>query len=186
MNLKYLFLTFALFSNLSCYSYRASFKKHGKTDTAIRGQEDLHRNRKRAFVTFTRGAGKEEYLILKHSGIFDLVDDRASADVRIVLHRMHRRLASGMATIITIFSLGQIPISTPDRYYLSFDEIHEVKETKERKWPPLKIKREFEIVVKKRIWFWDIFSRRKDYRVEAAKALKWQYKNKQYRSFEYR
>lgn len=186
MNLKYLFLTFALFSSLSCYSYRASFKKHGKTDADIRGQEDLHRNRKRAYVTFGHGAGKEEYLILKHSGIFDLVDDRTSADVRIVLHLMHRRLASGMATIITIFSLGQIPISMHDRYFLSFDEIQEDKETKEQKQLSSKTKKEFEIVVKKRIWFWDIFSRRRDYRVEAAKALKWQYENKQYRSFEYR
>jgi len=104
----------------------------------------------------------KEYAIFKNAGIFNLVDDNSSPDVvKIRLLPMDRRLACGNGAFLTLFTVGQLPVLYTDRYFYKFEEILENTKTE----------REFELQVATTVWFWNIFSKQKNFNKQAGQAL---------------
>ena len=110
---RLLYIFWLLFST-SCYSYKV-FPK-----------EDRHfvyrREKKTAFVT--NPELKEEYAILKQSGIFtlttDSLDDKA---VKVKLQPLSRGFVCGNPILASAFTLGQLPVYFSDTYTYRFQEV---------------------------------------------------------------
>jgi hypothetical protein len=139
-----------------CYSYRIfpkqlrSFKTPAATTTVYVENPEF----------------KKEFSILKNSGIYKVTHD-SSCSVRIKLHKMKQRLACGTAFPAWGLFLGQIPMYMPDLNQYSFEEIKNGDTTII----------DFRLGVEQRYWFWDIFSRKKNFNKEAGKALAANYYN---------
>jgi len=111
---------------------------------------------------------KRELSILKGSGIYNITDD-STCTSRIKLHRMEERIACGNGFAIWALFLGQFPMSLPDNRTYSFEEIVQSDTT------AIKV----DLLIVQRYWFWDIFSRKKDFNKEAGKALAANYYSQQ-------
>lgn len=103
-----------------------------------------------------------EYSILKEAAIFEFVNDSSSADVvKIKLHPMEKQLAAANGIITTLFTFGQLPALYTDRYFYRFEEISGNTRTFKT----------FELDVATEVWFWNIFSSKKNFSKQAGQAL---------------
>jgi hypothetical protein len=110
----------------------------------------------------------DEYAILSESAILNLVkDSMAPRAVAIRLLPMESRLAPANGIFNTILSLGQVPVRYEDRYFFQFEEISEKE----------KAAKAFELKVASEIWFWNIFSKKKNFSKAAGQALLADYYN---------
>ena len=141
-----------------CYSYRIypkllrDFKAPAPTTTVYIENPEL----------------KREYAILQNSGIYNITNDSTCAS-RIRLHKIKQRFACGNAVPAWLIFLGQLPMHLPDLNQYSFEEIKNGDTTTI----------DTRLSVVKRYWFWDIFSRKKNFNKEAGKALAINYYNPQ-------
>jgi hypothetical protein len=104
----------------------------------------------------------EEYAIFKKAAIFNLVSDTMTPYlVKIKLLPIEKHLACGEGAFFTLFTLGQFPVLYTDRYYYKFEEVGE-KEI---------VSKKFELHVATTVWFWNIFSSKKNFNKQAGQAL---------------
>jgi hypothetical protein len=153
---EYIWLALATVLFTSCYSYRVN----------VKGDKDCTESfvLKDAYVV--NPDLEEEYNILKKSGIFRLVPDSASAGiVHIKLRPTKYMFVCGTPLVGWAMFLGQLPLSLPAGGTFSFTEAIGEKEEV----------REIELQVYQRYWFWDMFSRKKNYEAAAGQALKIKY-----------
>ena len=137
---------------VSCYSYKI-FPK-GDREFVYNGEK------KKAFVVNPQLS--KEFHILKKAGIFQFTSDSLDeSTVRIKLSSMKRNFACGEPIIASVLTLGQLPVLFPDRYDYSFEEIGK-SDT---------IRKNFELHVATRFWFWDMFVFNKNFDRKAGKAL---------------
>jgi len=136
----------------SCYTYKV-FPKEYRNFT-FKGEKKI------AFVTNPQL--KKEYEILKQSGIFKLTNDSLSDEsAKVKLQPLSRGFICGNAIVVSVFSLGQLPVYFPDTYHYRFEEMRGHNT----------ISRDFELQVAQRIWFWDMFAINKNFKGKAGKAL---------------
>ena len=158
---QFIFLLLVPILFFSCYSYRISASK-------LRGSA-LNTDVEKEYVYVVNPEMKEEYSILQSSNIFHIVSDSLdphTSKIKLLppvpqIHCANYLMAWGMF-------LGQIPLSISSDRKFRYAEISDGNET---------IK-EFELPFYKRLWFWDIFSRRKNYYKVAGQALQISYDEK--------
>jgi hypothetical protein len=134
----------------SCFSYRIP-KDYRKLEN--------HTRKRNAYVYTT--PLKKEYKILDKSHIFTLVYDSLQADLRIRLYPLKRQGECGQGSILSMITLGQIPVSFWDQYTYEFDEIENTTITK----------RKLEFIIHQRLWFWDVFSFNKRFDEKMGKLI---------------
>ncbi len=163
MRKVFLLIFVLLISHLfgSCYTYKVYPKEYSKLkNTAIQ---------KTAFIINETDSIKKELKILKASDLFVITNDSTKADVKIKLYPIQKSWVCGQPMVISMLTLGQLPIYFPDRYYYSFDEIE----------GDSVIKRRIELKIAQRVWFWDMFAFRKNFEKKAGKSLLGEYNQKQ-------
>lgn len=105
----------------------------------------------------------EEYAILLESNIFNIVtDSQATGVFKIKLLPPARQVRCANFLIGWGMFLGQIPVTVSSGRNFRISQISDGEETIE----------ELELPVYTRYWFWDIFSRRKNYKKAAGLALR--------------
>jgi hypothetical protein len=106
---------------------------------------------------------KEEYKILKRSGIFVLTTDSVSPTVlKIKLNPIQqKRYPCGEPALGFLFTGGQLPALLPDRRIYSFTETNGSNSTN----------REFELHLATQLWFWNMFIYPKHYYKKAGQCL---------------
>tara|TARA_B100000780_G_scaffold261139_1_gene213375 strand:- start:1429 stop:1938 length:510 start_codon:yes stop_codon:yes gene_type:complete len=160
---KILYLSSILvFSTLftSCYSYRIVNKEQRHTKPINNSQEKVY--------VLNADTLKNELKILEYSNLFEIVADSLEADSYIRLYPPRLRFVCGMGMIVPIMTLGQLPGYLPEDRIFEFDLISKNEE----------LKYEFQLDVMKRIWFWDIFSTKKNREKILGKVLYAEWKNK--------
>lgn len=141
----------------SCYSYKVYPKEYRKLEnTAVQ---------KTAFVINESDSIKKELKILKSSDLFVITNDSTKADVKIKLYPIRKSWVCGQGMIVSMLTLGQLPVHFPDRYYYQFDEI-------EGKFV---VKRKIELRIAQRVWFWDMFTFGRNFEKKAGKSLLGEY-----------
>jgi hypothetical protein len=136
----------------SCYSYKVFPKEYRNFEYS--GDKRV------AFVT--NPELKKENRILQQSGIFVLTSDSLTQNcLQIKLHRLDRNFVCGQPILASAFTLGQLPVYFPDRYYYQFDVIDKGETTLKK----------FDLLVATRYWFWDLFLFDKNFPKKAGKAL---------------
>jgi hypothetical protein len=137
----------------SCYSYHIRSRNIKECPGNI--------ERKNVYIVNPEYSG--EYSILSASGIYNIVSDSTAAGVtKIKLLPPGRTVVCGNPLIGWAMFLGQIPIYLPSGRSFRFIEYTGGQE----------ITKEFALPVYCRYWFWDVFSKRKDFNHVAGKALK--------------
>ena len=108
---------------------------------------------------------KREFKILASSDIFVITSDSTSADIKVKLYPLEQSFVCGQPLTISMLTIGQFPVILPDRYLFKFDEIEQGVTTK----------RELELKIAKRVWFWDLFGFNKRFEQKAGKAMLGEY-----------
>jgi hypothetical protein len=109
---------------------------------------------------------KKDYSILVKSKIFDIIfDSLDNTAIKIRLVPLQKNLACGQGAIVTLISLGQLPVLIPDRYTYTFQEIY----------PGDSQFRSYDLHLATRYWFWDIFAINKNFSGKAGQILSAQY-----------
>lgn len=148
----------SLFS--SCYTYKVFPKEYRKLVNSEPKQV--------AYITNEADSLKKEINILQSSDIYSFTKDSTAAEIKIKVYPIiNGKWPCGQGTILTMITIGQIPIRFPDSYFFSFDEIKN----------NITIKRKYNLKVAQRIWFWDMFVFNKNFNKKAGKALLGEYKN---------
>ena len=153
------FILFPILSILlcSCYSYKISNPDSRK----LRADDASIPEKKNVYVINPEMA--DEYSILMASNIFHVVPDSSVTGViKIKLLPHNRKFMCANFLIGWGMFLGQLPIKMPSGRNFRFAEINNDKE----------MIHEFELPFFVRYWFWDIFSRRKNYNKVAGQALR--------------
>lgn len=153
--------------NSSCYTYKVFPKEYRKLENST--------YKYNAYVV--NDLIHKELKILESSDIFNITTDSSKADLRIKLYPLEEIDAVQGYTIFGwntgedlsfgLITLGQLPISFDYRYRFKFDEIKQ----------DAIIKRNFELKITHRIWFWDAFNFNKRFEEKASKALLGSYIN---------
>jgi hypothetical protein len=156
------FIALVFFSVLcsSCYSYKIFPKEF----------RELENHNQKPIVYILNDSLKKEYAILKSSELFEIISDSTKAHIKIKLHPIERAFVCGQPIVVSMMTIGQLPVYLPDRYFYRFDEIENGK-TLERK---------LELKITKRIWFWDMFAFNKKFEEKAGKAVLGQYQANKY------
>ena len=135
----------------SCYSYKVfpvedrNFVYTGKKQIAyVRNTELL-----------------KEYEILKHAGIFELTDDSTRAELTLQLSPVKTRYGCSQGAVVTMATLGQLPVYFADFYGFEFAELKGTDT----------VRHQFQLTVAKRFWFWDMFCFKKQFSEKAGRAL---------------
>jgi hypothetical protein len=150
--IRFFFFVLVLTFLTSCRAYRIYPAEH---------REFSYGQTKRPAFVINPELSKE-YAILKEAAVFNLVSDSlSSAVIKIELLPMEKRLASGNDVFITLFTVGQFPVLYSDLYYYKFEEVTEEK----------KVSKAFELQVATSVWFWNMFSSKKDFNKQAGQAL---------------
>jgi hypothetical protein len=139
----------------SCYSYRIP-KEYRKLEN--------HNSKRSAYVT--NKSLKKEFRILANSQLFTIVDDSVNADLKIRLYPIKRHTGCGQAGVISMLTIGQMPVVYQDFYSYHFDEIEKEKITE----------RKLGFGITQRVWFWDMFSFNKRFEEKAGKVVLGTYK----------
>ncbi|WP_131494651.1 hypothetical protein [Flavobacterium aquatile] len=151
--LIFMFLLAALCS--SCYCYKIYPKEYRKLE---------NKNPKRSAYIVDKSL-KKELKILSKSELFVIVEDSTKADLKIKLYPLEKSFACGQPLMVSMLTIGQLPVILPDRYSYHFDEIENGKITE----------RKMELRIAQRIWFWDMFSFSKRFEKKAGKAVLGEY-----------
>jgi len=140
----------------SCYTYKIfptdnrDFSYQGPRTTAYVTNPEL----------------KKEYSILVRSKIFNVTTDSLdNSAIKIKLFPLQRKLACGQPIVLTLLTLGQIPVLLPDNYRYTFQEIY----------PGDSQFKSFDLHVATRYWFWDFLYIKKDFNGKAGQTLSAQY-----------
>ncbi len=144
----------------SCYTYKVFPKEY----------RNLTNNepKKVAFITNPADSLKKEISILQSSNLFIFSKDSTAAEIKIKMYPIKKgKWSCGQGTIITMITIGQVPIRFSDIYTFSFDEIKK----------DVAVKRKYDLKVSQRIWFWDMFVFNKHFNKKAGKALLGEYEN---------
>ena len=148
----------SLFS--SCYTYKVFPKEYRKLVN--------NEPKKVAFISNPTDSLKKEISILQSSDLFIFSKDSTAAEIKIKVYPIKEgRRSCGQGTILTMITIGQVPIRFSDIYTFSFDEIKK----------DVSVKRKYDLKVSQRIWFWDMFVFNKNFNKKAGKALLGEYKN---------
>lgn len=148
----------SLFS--SCYTYKVFPKEYRKLVNSEPKQV--------AFITNPADSLKKEISILQSSDLFIFSKDSTAAEIKIKVYPIKEgRWSCGQGTILTMITIGQVPVHFSDIYTFSFDEIKK----------DVTVKRKYDLKVSQRIWFWDMFVFNKNFNKKAGKALLGEYKN---------
>ena len=151
-------LLIVLFCNTFCSCY--TYKIYPKTDRHF----SYAGNRSLAYVT--NPSLKKEYAILHAAGIFELTTDSLdSRAIKIQLLPLKKGFTCGQPAVLSLFTLGQLPVIMPDSYTFIFQEIY----------PADSQYRSFQLHVATRIWFWDLFAFNKNFNGKAGQTLSAQY-----------
>ena len=143
-------LFLVLFS--SCYSYHI-FPKEDRAYKFTGPKEKAYVSNPELF---------KEYKYVQSSGIFQLTDDSTMAHIiQVTLRPLQRKSACGEPVLLSLLTLGQVPVYYPDRQFISFSETRN-GET---------VQRNFALQIARRSWFWDLFSHDKKYSVKAGQAM---------------
>jgi len=143
--------------NCSCYSYKVFPKEFRKI-------ENKEIKRKAYIINNTL---EEELEILKSSKLFEIAEDSLNTDLIIKLYQLKKIETSytRYGATVSLLTLYQIPYYNHHVYKFKFDEIKNNRITK----------KEFELNVATRVWFWDMFTY-KGYSREMGKSLLGKYK----------
>lgn len=143
--------------NSNCYTYKVFPKEFRKIEN-----KEIQRK-----VYIVNNILEEELEILKSSELFEIVEDSLDADLIIKLYQIKKIETSynRSSAAISLLTLYQIPYFNHHAYEFKFDEIKNNKITK----------KEFELNVATRVWFWDMFTY-KGYSKEMGKSLLGKYK----------
>lgn len=140
----------------SCYSYKIYPKELRNYTYAGKKQK----------VYVLNPELKKEYKILQASTIFEITSDSADKTVlNIKLHPFKKRLAFGQLIMVSLITLGQVPVLLPDRYEYFFDEINNNITTT----------RTIEMQIATKVWFWDMFVFNKKFDEKAGQVLSAKY-----------
>jgi len=136
----------------SCYSYKIYSEEARKF--VYTGEK------KEAFILNPELS--KEFKIFKKSGIYKIVDDSSNnSALKIKLYPMGRSFVCGQPVIVSLFTLGQVPVILPDRYQYQFDEFSKTDT----------IHRRQELLLATRVWFWDMFVFNKNFNKKAGQTL---------------
>jgi hypothetical protein len=139
----------------SCYCYKVYPKEYRK----------LQNTSPKRTVYIADQSLQKEMKILADSQLFTFIKDSTKADLKIRLYPLEKAIACGQPMIISMLTLGQLPVIFPDKYYYRFDEIEKDKITT----------RKLELKIAQRVWFWDVFSFNKRFERKAGKAVLGEY-----------
>jgi hypothetical protein len=139
----------------SCYSFKIYPKEYRKLKN--------EHTRPNAYVI--NDTLKEELKILKFSELFNIVNDSSSAELKIKLYPLEQTLVCGQPFIISMLTLGQLPVYLHDMYLYKFDEIEKGMATQ----------RELDLKIAQRVWFWDLFVFNKRFEENAGNAVLGEY-----------
>jgi len=150
-------LSLAMILLNSCYSFKVFPKEYRKI-------ENKEVQRKAYIINNTL---ENEFDILKSSELFEIVEDSINTDLKIKLYPIKKiedsYNRSGAA--VSFLTLYQIPYYNHHVYKFKFDEIEKNGITK----------KEFELNVATKVWFWDMFTY-KGYAKEMGKSLLGEYR----------
>ncbi len=154
--------------NSSCYTYKIYPKEYRK----------LQNLKDKKNVYLINDYNKKEAEILKHSDIFNITTDSTKADLKIKLYPLKNVYYTednytvfgwnaGGDLSFGLITLGQLPIFYDETLLFQYDEIKQ----------DIIIKRNFELRITRRIWFWDMFGLNKRFEEKVGKALLGSYIN---------
>ncbi|WP_299228049.1 hypothetical protein [uncultured Psychroserpens sp.] len=105
----------------------------------------------------------EEYKILKHSKLFEFTNDSTNA-IKIKLHQLKRLPQPSCGNLMTgsMLTLGQLPARFPETYIYRFDLIENENVAK----------KEIQLKIDQHLWFWNIFSNKKNFNKQAGIVLR--------------
>lgn len=150
---KYLFLFSLVLILNSCFP---AYKIYPKTDRKHRATPSLNK-----VYVINKGSFPKEYKILKHSNLFVFTND-SLCNLKIKLHPLEKtNWFCGQLMTGTMATLGQLPAQFPDKYLYTLDLIQgdSVENVST------------EIEVHQHLWFWNIFSNKKNFKKQAGIAL---------------
>ena len=148
----------SLFS--SCYTYKVFPKEYRKLVN--------NEPKQIAFITNPADSLKKEISILQSSNLFIFSKDSTTAEIKIKVYPIKEsKWSCGQGTILSMITIGQLPISFRDIYMFRFDEIKN----------NVTVKRKYDLQLAQRIWFWDMFVFNKHFNKKAGQALLGEYKN---------
>ncbi len=108
---------------------------------------------------------QDEYVISKHSEIFNFTDDSLSK-LKIKLYPLEKNIIPcGNPIVGSMLTLGQLPSEFPDKYKYSFDLINNDVAKSE----------DIELEVHQHLWFWNLFSNKKNFKKQIGIALRAKY-----------
>ena len=141
----------------SCYSYRTNFK-----GPELKGQFKAL-PKQEAFV-INEELYKKEYRILKRSQIYVLTNDSSCA-TKIELSKGFKQPYFGCAMYLVGFAffIGQMPVVLPEKYFFEYKEIQAHDTTVIN----------LQLNYTKRLWFWDMFSTKKNLENTLAKEIRY-------------
>lgn len=147
----------SLFS--SCYTYKVFPKEY----------KNLSNNEPKqvAFITNPSASLWKEISILQSSDLFVFSKDSTAAEIKIKVYPVIKSKVCGQGMVLSMVTIGQLPMLFPDRYVFSFDEIKN----------HVTLKRKYDLKLSQRVWFWDMFVFNKNFKKKAGKALLGEYKN---------
>ncbi|WP_411893698.1 hypothetical protein [Winogradskyella sp. A2] len=140
----------------SCYTYKIYPKEYRK----------LENNNPKLTAYIVKDSLKKEHKIMMSSDLFEIISDSSQADLKIKLYPLQQNFVCGQPLTISILTIGQLPVTLPDRYLYRFDEIKNDTVTE----------RKLELKLAQRVWFWDIFSFNKKFEEKAGKAVLGEYR----------
>ncbi len=135
----------------SCHSYRIFPKEYRKTPL----------KQPTTTVYVINAELSKEFNIFKYSNIYNISNDSTTL-TKIKLYPLDTvRRACGQGFVLSVFTLGQFPVGYPDVYSFQYAEIS----------PQATTIKKLTIEIMQRLWFWDIFSKHKNFAKEAGRAL---------------
>lgn len=141
----------------SCYSYKVYPKEYRKLEND---------NPKRSAYVMNDTL-KKELEILRSSDLFEIITDSTKADLNVKLYPIEQSFVCGQPFVITMLTVGQLPVTLPDRYLYKFDEIENGNITE----------RKLDLKIAQRVWFWDVFAFNKKFEKKAGKAVLGEYQS---------
>ena len=158
--LKTLTIIFCLpLISVSCYSYRQLRQQ----DVAPVRTND-QRITPQTVYALNAAELPYEYRILKESGLYAFTSDSFySQKIRLLPLEKYPVAAFGRAEAlpVIVMTFGQVPLRLQEKYTFHYYMVGD----------GIAVKKDYELTIDRRVWFWDIFSFKKDRRNALAKNL---------------
>ncbi|WP_162128244.1 hypothetical protein [Flavobacterium phycosphaerae] len=150
-NLRLIVLFLIVICFTSCYSYKIP-KEYRK----------LENNTSKRMVYIVNPSLKKELAILSNSELFTITKDSSNVDLKIKLYPIKEQHYPGCyGGLLSTITIGQIPVTFTNFYSYRFDEIEKGKTTQ----------RKLDFKIKRRVWFWDMFSFNKRFEKKTGKMV---------------